>query len=67
MAQYFSAYRIDHILGFFRIWEIERRYDTRYGGLMGYYQPALAIAEDELRARGLWDMRRLTGDDLYLD
>ena len=22
MAQYFTAYRIDHILGFFRIWEI---------------------------------------------
>lgn len=22
MAQYFSAYRIDHVLGFFRIWEI---------------------------------------------
>ncbi len=22
MAQYFDAYRIDHVLGFFRIWEI---------------------------------------------
>jgi 4-alpha-glucanotransferase len=22
MAQYFTAYRIDHVLGFFRIWEI---------------------------------------------
>ena len=22
MAQYFSAYRIDHVLGFFRIWEV---------------------------------------------
>jgi len=22
MAQYFHAYRIDHILGFFRIWEV---------------------------------------------
>ena len=22
MAEYFTAYRIDHILGFFRIWEI---------------------------------------------
>ena len=22
MAEYFDAYRIDHILGFFRIWEI---------------------------------------------
>lgn len=33
MAQYFSAYRIDHILGFFRIWEIPG--DCTTGGVWG--------------------------------
>lgn len=32
MAQYFSAYRIDHILGFFRIWEIPGDCTTGGGG-----------------------------------
>ena len=36
MAQYFTAYRIDHILGFFRIWEIPgdctTGVDTHSGG-----------------------------------
>ncbi|MBQ7459602.1 MAG: 4-alpha-glucanotransferase [Bacteroidales bacterium] len=49
MSEYFDAYRIDHILGFFRIWEIPARYKS---GLMGHFAPALPYSEDELRNMG---------------
>lgn len=42
MEQYFQAFRIDHILGFFRIWEIPR---TQHSGLLGHFSPALPMAE----------------------
>lgn len=50
MARYFDAYRIDHILGFFRIWEIPM---DAVQGLMGHFNPALALHLHELEARGL--------------
>ncbi|MDE6340464.1 MAG: 4-alpha-glucanotransferase [Muribaculaceae bacterium] len=46
MAEYFDAYRIDHILGFFRIWEIPM--DALHG-LLGYFNPALPFSSEELR------------------
>ena len=49
MAEYFDAFRIDHILGFFRIWEIPVPYKS---GLMGHFNPALPFSGDELRAMG---------------
>jgi len=49
MSQYFDAFRIDHILGFFRIWEIPSQYRS---GLMGHFNPALPYAESELRGQG---------------
>ena len=49
MAQYFDAFRIDHILGFFRIWEIPSQYKS---GLMGHFNPALPYSGDELRLQG---------------
>ena len=49
MSQYFDAFRIDHILGFFRIWEIPSQYKS---GLMGHFNPALPYAESELRSQG---------------
>ena len=49
MAQYFDAFRIDHILGFFRIWEIPSAYKS---GLMGHFNPALPYSGEELRAMG---------------
>ena len=49
MAQYFDAFRIDHILGFFRIWEIPV---PQKSGLMGHFNPALPFGEEELRAQG---------------
>lgn len=49
MAEYFDAYRIDHVLGFFRIWEIPVPFKS---GLMGHFSPALPFSADELRWRG---------------
>ena len=49
MAEYFDAYRIDHILGFFRIWEIPAH---AVHGLLGHFNPALPYSADELRAAG---------------
>lgn len=46
MAEYFDAYRIDHILGFFRIWQIPM---TAIHGLLGYFNPALPFSPEELR------------------
>ncbi len=50
MAQYFDAYRIDHILGFFRIWSIPR---TQTRGLMGVFDPAVPIETHEFADRGI--------------
>ena len=57
LEQYFSAIRIDHILGFFRIWELPASAMT---GLMGRFRPSLPLTRDELASRGLWDLNRLT-------
>ncbi|MFA5656951.1 MAG: 4-alpha-glucanotransferase, partial [Dysgonamonadaceae bacterium] len=48
MADYFDAYRIDHILGFFRIWEIPLSYTD---GIMGHFSPALPFSKEELYER----------------
>ncbi len=50
MAEYFDAYRIDHILGFFRIWEIPKH---AVEGLLGYFNPALPLTADEIRSFGI--------------
>ncbi len=49
MAECFDAFRIDHILGFFRIWEIPMHAEH---GLLGYFNPALPYSAEELRAAG---------------
>ena len=46
MAEYFDVYRIDHVLGFFRIWQIPM---TQLHGLLGLFNPALPFHPDELR------------------
>lgn len=46
MSEYFDAYRIDHILGFFRIWQIPMK---AVHGLLGTFNPALPYSADELR------------------
>ena len=50
MSKYFDAYRIDHVLGFFRIWEIPTH---SVHGLLGQFQPSLGMTVDEIRAYGL--------------
>ena len=56
MQQYFDALRIDHILGFFRIWEIPE--DAVYG-LLGHFSPALPLTVDEIEYFGLPFRREL--------
>ena len=50
MARYFDAYRIDHVLGFFRIWEIPV---SSVHGLLGQFAPALAMSREEIESYGL--------------
>ena len=50
MAKYFDAYRIDHVLGFFRIWEIPIH---SVHGLLGQFSPALGMSREEVEGYGL--------------
>ena len=49
LNEYFDAFRIDHILGFFRIWEIP---STCIHPLLGHFNPALPFSSEELSAFG---------------
>ena len=49
MAQYFDAYRIDHVLGFFRIWEIPVQHIY---GTLGHFNPGLPLTRSELLIMG---------------
>jgi 4-alpha-glucanotransferase len=58
MSCYFDAFRIDHVLGFFRIWSIPR---NAVEGIPGYFVPALPVQEGEFAARGItFDRERFT-------
>jgi len=50
MSSYFDAFRIDHILGFFRIWSIPVH---AVEGILGFFVPALPVLGDEFRNRGI--------------
>ena len=50
MEQYFDAVRIDHVLGFFRIWEIPA--DAVYS-ILGHFSPALPLTVGEITYFGL--------------
>ncbi len=50
MSKYFDAYRIDHVLGFFRIWAIPT---CCVHGLLGQFAPSLAMTRDEIEGYGL--------------
>lgn len=52
--KFYHAYRIDHVLGFFRIWSIPAESTL---GTMGFYFPSAFIAQEELRRSGLDDAR----------
>ncbi len=58
MGNYFDAFRIDHILGFFRIWSSPAH---AVEGILGHFVPAIPVAETEFAARGIaFDRERLT-------
>ena len=50
LSRYFDAYRIDHILGFFRIWQIPT---DHVEGIMGHFDPALPIHLDDIVESGI--------------
>lgn len=51
MSNYFDAFRIDHILGFFRIWSIPNH---AVEGIMGHFVPAIPVSIMEFSERGIW-------------
>jgi 4-alpha-glucanotransferase len=51
MSNYFDAFRIDHILGFFRIWSIPT---DAVEGILGRFIPALPVYAMEFGERGIW-------------
>ena len=50
MSEYFDAYRIDHILGFFRIWSIST---SQIRGIMGVFNPVMPIDRKEFSDKGI--------------
>jgi 4-alpha-glucanotransferase len=50
MSNYFDAFRIDHILGFFRIWSIPLH---AVQGIMGQFKPAIPVAVGEFYEKGI--------------
>ncbi|RMZ60424.1 4-alpha-glucanotransferase [Chryseobacterium nematophagum] len=50
LEQYFDAMRIDHILGFFRIWRMPI---SATQGILGYFYPAVPIVWEEFNALGI--------------
>ena len=58
MSYYFDAFRIDHILGFFRIWSIPM---DAVEGIMGHFVPAIPVHINEFNSNGIWfDYSRYT-------
>lgn len=60
MSEYFDAFRIDHILGFFRIWEIP---GSGQSGKTGHFNPSLPYTKKELENMGLWGPKGLFTKD----
>jgi len=51
MSNYFDGFRIDHILGFFRIWSIPM---DAVQGIMGHFVPAIPVYRVEFNERNIW-------------
>lgn len=63
LEDYFDCFRIDHILGFFRIWEIPLDYIQ---GLCGHFNPALPLLREDIEHYGMWfDEERYTMPHLH--
>jgi len=50
MSCYFDAFRIDHVLGFFRIWSIPAH---AVEGILGSFVPVIPVEAGEFSARGI--------------
>ena len=61
MSDYFDTYRIDHILGFFRIWEIPYPLN---GGKAGHFSPVLPLGIEEIESYGLNPPKEYKDEDL---
>jgi 4-alpha-glucanotransferase len=66
LNDYFDCFRIDHILGFFRIWEIPYDYTE---GVCGHFRPALPLTTEEIAAVGLtfdteWTIPRIHKENI---
>ena len=48
-SKFYHAYRIDHVLGFFRIWSIPQKEVT---GIMGRFNPCVPLTKTELMNAG---------------
>ena len=58
MGHYFDAFRIDHILGFFRIWSIPM---DAVEGILGKFVPAIPLHVNEFNSQRIWfDYNRYT-------
>ena len=64
MSKYFDAYRIDHVLGFFRIWEIPTEYIY---GIAGHFSPALGMTRKEIESYGLKWQEQLFTEPFIMD
>lgn len=64
MGRYFDAFRIDHILGFFRIWYIP---DHAVEGIMGRFVPAIPVSLSEFGENGIWFDRKRYCDPFIND
>ena len=51
MSRYFDTFRIDHILGFFRIWSIP---ENAVEGIMGHFVPSIPVYINEFHQRNIW-------------
>jgi 4-alpha-glucanotransferase len=51
LSEYFDAFRLDHILGFFRIWEIP---SNQIQGLLGYFNPSIPYSRSDILAKGIY-------------
>ena len=52
--KFYHAYRIDHVLGFFRIWAVP---ETQFTGILGHFYPSSLIASSSLHELGFGDDR----------
>lgn len=59
MGRFFDAFRIDHVLGWYRIWEIPAEC-VKGNGRLGRFHPAQPIKFENInKEQGLWDKKRL--------